>query len=143
MHYVYFDRDRGSLFFLPWNFSAFTCLVFCQDSGVGKASKLSSQRREIVTLPEITATFFSVLLFFQALSTSEKSNSFVLKQFCRPWNYVFPSWGASVNESFYHLSSREERKTVLRVFFFEKVGYIFLPMASKYITCNIFPSLES
>ena len=37
----------------------------------------------------------------------------------------------------------QERKEKLCVVFFEKVGYIFLPMASKYITCYIFPSLES
>ena len=54
---LYFDRV---LFFRHENPSVHLLVSFFVVRFFGKASKLASQRREIVTLPEITATYFFV-----------------------------------------------------------------------------------
>ena len=109
---LYFDRV---LFFRHENPSVHLLVSFFVVRFFGKASKLASQRREIVTLPEITATYFFVgvvlllsLQFFlqhTLFLTGEKSNFSVAKKFVVKEALKLR---ASVNESFYHLSSGKE-----------------------------------
>ena len=113
---LYFDRV---LFFRHENPSVHLLVSFLVVRFFGKASKLASQRREIVTLPEITATYFFcrsctpaeptifpfALLQHTLFLTGEKSNFSVAKKFVVKEALKLR---ASVNESFYHLSSGKE-----------------------------------